>query len=344
MNMSPYHLRIWNLSIALILIWGAAAANLAQEGSKSIKSEEYLAKRPTDTPAGGLAGSSANSPTTKRPAAGTSGAGGRERSGASARNKPASGSFVYIVDKSFPEGPPPRNYEYVRIGVTIWRLSPSQCPIQNCPVPNSAADGSKGLIDTATRIEDNVPLNNGERVRIGLESLSHRGYVYIIDREKFADGSLGEGYLIFPSTKIDGGKNWALPGLQIHLPRADGCFCVKSRNTQRVLVADVLTVILSPTPLLSAREIGVDAVPIPVSLGVFLDRGDKEKTFRAILRDGRGLAQSSAEQNAGTKGLLDTEPVLTQSDLPPQTFYQSIVPIGKAAVFNFSIRYGGAGN
>ena len=342
MKTNRYQIRFWNLSVALILTGGASAATWAQEGSKSIKSEEYLAKRPTEAPAGGVAGPSATSTTTKRPPAGNSERSGRDRSGASPK-KPSAGSFAYTVDKSFPEGPAPRNYEYVRLGVTIWRLSPSQCQIQNCPVPNSAANASRGLVDTATRIEDNTPLNNGERVRIGLESLSRNGYIYIIDREKFADGSLGEGFLIFPTTKINSGNNWAVPGLQIHLPRSDGCFCVKSRNTQKVLVADVLTVIVSPTPLLPTRDIGVDAIPLPVGLAGFLDRAEKEKTFRAMLRGGGGLAQSAEEQSAGSKGLFDTAPVLTQNDLPPQTFYQSLVPVGKAAVFSFSLRYGAGG-
>jgi hypothetical protein len=72
-----------------------------------------------------------------------------------------------------------------------------------------------------------VPLNDGERVRLGLESLARSGYVYIIDWEQFADGSMGGEFLIFPARKIDNGKNWAQPGQQIHLPRARGCFCVK---------------------------------------------------------------------------------------------------------------------
>jgi len=336
MNRKPGHGSTICFLVAVIMVAGNSL--VAQEGSKSIKSEEYLAKRPADT-AGGAAGSSANSQTAKRPLpAGRGNA--RDRSGSPAKTDP--GSFAYIVDKSFPEGLPPRNYEYVRLGVTLWRLSPSQCPIQNCPLPNPSAESSKGLVDTATRIEDNVPLNNGERVRIGLESLSHSGYLYIIDREQFADGSLGEGFLIFPTGKIDNGKNWAVPGRQIHLPRADGCFCVKSRNLQKTLIADVLTVILSPTPLLQPRDIPADAISLPVGLAAFLERATKEKTFRAMLQGGGGLPQSTGEQTAGAKGLLDTEPVLTQSDLPPQTFYQSMVTTGKAAVFNFSKRYGAA--
>jgi hypothetical protein len=229
------------------------------------------------------------------------------------------------------------------MGMTIWRLSPSQCPIPDCPLPKVSVDSSKGLIDTAARVDDNVPLNNGERVRLGLESLAQSGYVYIIDREQFDDGSMGDGFLIFPTKKIDSAKNWAQPGQQIHLPRAGGCFCVKSRTSQKVLVADVLTVVLSRTPLLHTEEIGTDAIPVPISLIPLLAPGDKQRTFRGFLNGGSGLAQTAQEQNAGAKGLFDTAPVLTKNDLPPQTLYQSLVQIGEVAVFNFSLQYGTSG-
>jgi|GEM_PF-1567830 len=342
MNLKPRETNIC-LWLLIVLICGTCSLNSAQEGSKSIKSEEYMGKRPAETPAGGAAGSSANVSKSTRPVAGNKNNTGRQKPGKATPMSQTAPSFVYIVDKDFPEEPPPRNYEYVRMGVTIWRLSPSQCPIQDCPLPKASVDSSKGLVDTATRVDDNVPLNNGERVRLGLESLAQSGYVYIIDREQFADGSMGEGFLIFPTRKIDSGKNWAQPGQQIHLPRAGGCFCVKSRNSQKILVADVLTVVLSQTPLLREEEIGGDAIPIPISLISFLGRADKEKTFRGILRGGSGLAQTAQEQSAGAKGLFDTAPILTQGDLPPQSFYQSLVPIGKVAVFNFSLQYGAAG-
>jgi hypothetical protein len=340
MNPKPRETNIC-LWLLIVLICGTCSLNFAQEGSKSIKSEEYLAKRP-ETPVGGAAGSSANASKVTRPVAGNRKNSGPQKSGKALQTSQTAPSFVYIVDKDFPEGPPPRNYEYVRMGVTVWRLSPSQCPIPDCPLPKTSADSSKGLVDTATRIDDNVPLNNGDRVRLGLESLARSGYVYIIDREQFADGSLGEGVLIFPTRKIDSGKNWAQPGQQIHLPRAGGCFCVKSRNSQKVLVADVLTVVLSRTTLLRAEEIGTDAIPVPIGLISFLARADKERTFRGLLNGGTGLAETVQEQSAGAKGLFDTAPVLTQNDLPPQTLYQSLIPIGGVAVFNFSLQYGTA--
>lgn len=335
MNPKP---RAKTMCLLLLVVLCLCSLAAAQDGSKSIKSEEYLAKRPAEIQ-GGRTSASANV-AGKRQRGNKNNSGRREPGKTTKPSEPAP-SFVYIVDKDFPEGPPPRNYEYVRLGMTIWRLSPTQCPIPDCPLPK-ASDSSKGLVDTATRINDNVPLNNGERVRLGLESLAQSGYVYIVDREQFDDGSMGEAFLIFPTRKIDDGENRMHPGQQIHLPRAGGCFCVKSRNSQKLLVADVLTVILSRTPLLRAEEIGTDAIPVPISLISFVERADKERTFRGLLSGGSGLAQTTQEQSAGAKGLFDTASVLTQNDLPPQTLYQSLVPIGKVAIFNFSLRYGTA--
>jgi hypothetical protein len=299
-------------SVVVLLILSIAI--LGQDGSKSIKSEEYVGKRPESSSAEARA----------------------QTSPARNQQRPTR-SHVYTVDKNFPVGPPPRDQEYLRLGVTIWRFSPSQCAIPNCPLPA----GEKGLIDTSAgmRIDDSTALSTGERVRLGLESLSHDGFVYVIDREQYAEGKYGDPYLIFPTKNIQNGSNYARPGLQIQLPRAEGCFCVKSRNPERVLVADNLIVIISPQPLLSPEEIGTKEIPLPAKLATYVSRADKERVHRGTLKDGVGLARSAPEQVAGTKGLFDTEPVLTQSDLPPQNVYQTLVPRGSAAVFSLYLRY-----
>lgn len=303
-------------SFLIVLMVCAAAAG--QDGTKSIKSEEYLTKRPEssnpDTRAAGLLTRSGN------------------------RSQAASRSHVYSVDKNFSGGPPPRDQEYVRVGVTIWRYGPSQCPIPDCPLP---AGGDRGLMDTAAgvRVDDSVAFSTGERVRLALESLSHDGFVYIIDREKFADNTFGSPYLIFPTRSINNGSNYARPGLQIHLPRAQGCFCVKARNPQKGLVADNLIVIISPQPLLSSEEIGDREIPLPTRLAKYISRADKEPSQRGALKDGVGLTQTPAELKAGSKGLVDTQATLTQDDLPPQNFYQSLVPRGAAAVFSMYLQY-----
>lgn len=306
----------WGVVVLLML----CIAGVGQDGTKSIKSEEYLKTRPE----------SSKAETGSQSSSGRNAKGNQPRSGAR--------SHIYEADKNFAVGPAPRAHEYVRIGLTIWRFGPSQCAIPNCPPPTGA---TKGLFDTSagTRVDDSVALGTGERVRLGLESLSHDGFIYVIDREQFANGTFGDPYLIFPTKSINNGKNYARPGLQIQLPRAEGCFCVKSRDPQRVLIADNLIVIISPQPLLTPENIGVKEIPLPVQLTSYVDRANRERSQRATLKDGAGLSQSTTELMAGTKGLFDTEPVLTQSDLPPQNVYQNLVPQGYPAVFSVYLRY-----
>lgn len=339
------HLRFPIVSIQLLTLvavaaWCGSSPVLAQDGTKGtdaagaydVKAAAVIAARPGEN--------AKPQPASSAPTAGAKpkSKGGKNqrtlRKGPSA-SQSSSSEFAYSVDRNFPQGSPPRGQEYVRIGVTIWRLSPGECPIQDCPVPT----GNKSLVDTATRIEDDSPLSTGERVRLGLESLSHSAYVYIIDREQFADGTLGDAYLIFPTRNINGGNNWAQPGLHIQLPRADGCFCVKSRNPQKVLVADNLIVIVSPSPLLALNELGEKEIRLPSKLAGYLRQSEQATTYRGSLKGGGGLMQTPQEARVGTKGLFDTAPVLTRSDLPPQNFYQGTIAAGSAAVFKLSLRY-----
>ena len=320
------------LAIAAIAAWSVDEPGaLAQQGSKGtdaagaydLKASAVIAGRPDVEPA-----SAAPSAGTKQKLKGGGTQRAKSRKGRPGPNMRAnelgSSDFAYSVDKNFPQGPPPPGQEYVRIGVTIWRFSPSQCPLEDCPTPTA---NSKSLVDTATRIEDNLPLSTGERVRLGIESLSRSAFIYVIDREQFADGTLGDAYLIFPTRNINGGKNVAQPGLQVQLPRADGCFCVKSRNPQKPLVADQLVVVVSPLSLL------------PPKLAGYVRRAEQTITYRGSLQGGRALKQTPQEAQAGTKGLFDTASVLTRNDLPPQNFYQSTVSVGEAAVFRLSLRY-----
>src|SRR5690242_454223 len=96
------------LKAAMVLLL-LCVAGLSQDGTKSIKSEEYLDRRPESSK------TESSSP------------------GSSIRSRTGVRSHVYTVDKNFPVGVPPRDQEYVRLGVTVWRFGPDQCAIPNCP-------------------------------------------------------------------------------------------------------------------------------------------------------------------------------------------------------------------
>ena len=133
------------------------------------------------------------------------------------------------------------------VGVTIWRLRPA-----------SASDSGERMIvhdDAATkqwmpeRISPETKLNQGDKLRISVEG-ARKGYLYVINREQYADGSVGEPYLIFPTTRTLNGDNRVDIGKLTEIPAQDDSppyFTVtKSRSDH---VAEVVSVLVSPTPL-----------------------------------------------------------------------------------------------
>src|SRR5687768_5592934 len=132
------------------------------------------------------------------------------------------------------------------VGVTIWRLRPA----------GRAESGERIIVhdDNAKeyvpeRISQNTRLNAGDRVRISVEA-ARNGYLYVIDRELYADGTLGEPYLIFPTTRTLNGDNQVSVGKLAEIPAQEDSppfFTIrKSRPDQ---VAEVVSVLVTPTPL-----------------------------------------------------------------------------------------------
>jgi len=133
------------------------------------------------------------------------------------------------------------------VGVTIWRLRPA-----------SARDSGERMIvhdDAATkqwmpeRISPETKLNQGDKLRISVEG-ARKGYLYVINREQYADGSLGEPYLIFPTTRTLNGDNRVDIGRLTEIPAQDDSppyFTVRKSRSDHV--AEVVSVLVSPTPL-----------------------------------------------------------------------------------------------
>jgi hypothetical protein len=133
------------------------------------------------------------------------------------------------------------------VGVTIWRLRPA-----------NRADAGERLIvhdDNATtewlpeRISANTRLAQGDRLRMSVEAV-RGGYLYVIDREQYADGTLGDPYLIFPTKRTAGGDNQVAIGRLVEIPAQDDSppyFTMKKSRPDHV--AEVVNVLITTTPL-----------------------------------------------------------------------------------------------
>lgn len=133
------------------------------------------------------------------------------------------------------------------VGVTLWRLRPA----------SRSDSGERLIVHDANAVSEWMPerisattrLAQGDRLRISVETV-RAGYLYVIDREQYADGTLGEPYLIFPTTRTAGGDNQVAVGRLLEIPAQDDSppfFTMKKSRPDHV--AEVLSVIVAPTPL-----------------------------------------------------------------------------------------------
>jgi len=197
------------------------------------------------------------------------------------------------------------------VGITVWRLRPS-----------TAADEVRQLIHgqqgewTPERVSAEEPLREGERVQITVEA-PRSGYLYVFDREVYADRSLGDPYLIFPTTAIRGGDNLVKAGRVIEIPSSDDkppFYTIKKSRPD--YEGELLTVLITDAPLAELSP-GPGALKLPRE-----QVSSYEKRWGAVvdnieLVDGPGTPMTAAEKKAAEGRRL-----LTRSDPMPQSIYR----------------------
>jgi hypothetical protein len=219
------------------------------------------------------------------------------------------------------------------IGITIWRLRPSRDGDQGGRV--LVLDGLKQTQYTPERIEANTPLNVGDRVRITVES-PRQGFLYIIDREQYQDGSFGEPLLIFPTLRTRGGDNRVMPGRLIDIPAQEdqySYFTAAPAGSRRDQVAEVLTFMLVTTPL------PLQIADQPIKLAEQQVAG-WEKLYGGVaetleLVGGAGRVWTNEEKLAG----MANGRQLTQGGPPPQTVYRVARKAGAPLLVTVPLRY-----
>lgn len=278
---------------------GALSLALAQDGEKSIKAEVFLENRPADL-------SPKRAAVSKKPSYKTSQA-----------NNLAS---------------PPPGKVFAQVGLTIWRFRPA-----------TAADKTKELVEeedapstqwSLERISEGTLLVPGQKVRLGIESLSRDGYLYVIDREQYADGTFGDARLIFPGARTLEGGNRVKAGKIIYIPAAPRYFRIKPSQTSKGHVAEVLTVLVSSKPLFETKQLaGSPMIIEPAQLTAWEKQwGAKPIVFE--MEGGAGQAMTEKEQAAG---LGNAE--LTQTEPVPQTIYRLTVKPEDTLLFAVPLRF-----
>ncbi len=190
------------------------------------------------------------------------------------------------------------------------------------------------------RIEANTPLKVGQLLRLSVE-VPQDGYLYVIDREKYTDGSIGEPFLIFPSNpKSD--EHLVKAGRIIELPDSkEYVFEVKlmSELQNKTLSGEVLSFLVSPRPLDGIPNPDADGlIRLPLAMVEEWENkwGQNTVLGKAELETGKGRARTRSEQNA----LTGNGKELNQADPLPQTVYQIAVKRGSPFIVTMPLTIG----
>jgi hypothetical protein len=209
----------------------------------------------------------------------------------------------------------PPGAAYAQLGVTLWRFRPA-----------TSADKTKELVEeddgpatewTLERIEEGTPLTPGQRVRLSIESLSRDGYLYVIDREQYADGTLGDPLLIFPTRKT-ADSNRVKAGQLIYIPSATGKFRIKPSEGSKGHIGEAVIIIVAPKPLINDDQLGPRAIKIPRQQLESWEAEWGRIATKFEMEGGAGQAMTRTEQTVGS----DSSQMLTQDDPAPQTVYR----------------------
>jgi len=286
------------LSVLFICIAGAVIAQAQEEDdSKAIKAEIFIKDRP-----------------------------------AAAKKTRNPGKYKPNNKTTTAANTPPAGTGFVHVGVTFWRFRPS-----------TAADKTKELVEeeesgptewTLERVEEGTPLAPGQRVRISIESLSRSGFLYVIDREQYGDGSLGDPVLLFPTQKTRD-ANYVKAGRLVHIPSASGKFRINPTAGSKPHVGEMLTILVSPQQLIDPGQLSARAIKLPRLQVESWEKQWGAKVTRFNLDGGAGQAMSEKEQAAGANSSQE----LTQDDPSPQTVYQLAIKPEHPVILSVPLKF-----
>ena len=311
--MSAHRLKLMCLATVL----AAATYGKAQEGTRTI-STDFVKNRPA---ASSVAGGSVEAPSGGQTATARKPRVYRQVSKATANpkaTKPASPK---------PSKPATVDTDIAQLGVTIWRLRPAQSADKS--TRQLIRDDKSGATSAwiPERVASDTLLRAGDRIRISIES-PRDGYIYVIDRDEFADGRSGAINLIFP---LAGEDNHVYAGRLIDIPSPESSMKANPAPSQS---GEVLSIIVSDKPL--DLPLTNDVLPISRTQLQEWEKVWGGDTEIWEMEGGAGETWTPQEKAAAVK--TGTRQ-LTRDDPPPQTIYRVSPTDNKAMLVNVRLRY-----
>lgn len=219
-----------------------------------------------------------------------------------------------------------------QLGITIWKLRPVTGSDTGARM--LVREKAKSSEWVPERVEGDASFREGDHVRLSIES-PHAGYLYVVDRDLFADGTTGDAMLIYPWAGMHGGDNQMRPGKLVDIPaQEDDPSYFTARPTSPNQVGEILSVIVTTSPL----DLPISDKPLQISSA---DIAKWEKIWGGLserfeLEGGAGQAWTKQEQQAAArKGSRQ----LTRDDPAPQTIYVVSAGDNRAVLVNVRLRY-----
>ena len=202
------------------------------------------------------------------------------------------------------------------LGITLWRLRPADKTDETQGrLLEQEADSEVILI--GERVGAETMFQEGQKVRLGVES-PRSGYLYVIDREQYADGTYSEPYLIFPTLKTRGGDNSVVAGRLVEIPdQDDRPFYFKMNRHRPDQTGEVLTFIVTPQAIPNL-ELSRKALKLTNDQFAQWEQKWKAPTRRVELANHAGKAYTKTEMTAGANKTA----LLGTADLPPQIIFR----------------------
>jgi len=227
----------------------------------------------------------------------------------------------------------PKSLKTEELGVTFWRLRAKNTDTDD-DAPTFPVKINNQMEDwTAERVGSTTKFRKGDRVRFTIES-SRTGYLYIVNREVYADGTSGQAQIIFPTLRTRGGDNRVTAGSLVEIPASSDSvpfFTVKPRRED--YAGEELLVVITPEKL---EGIGINLRALTISesmLQKWLDDWSAEvEIFDAA--DGEGIAYTAIEAQAANS----QSRALTQEEPLPQTIYRVRISADSPLVIPFQMQ------
>ena len=193
--------------------------------------------------------------------------------------------------------------------------------------------GAKGADEVPERVDPKTELTAGDHFRLTVE-VPASGFLYVIDREKYKDGTESAPYLIYPNWQTRSGDNVVAPGRLIEIPdRREQVNTFELKPDRADEVAEVLSLLVSPEPL-SGLKIGDQPLKLEESVYAAWEKkwGVQAEQFELV--GGPGQAWTDKEKLAGG----DHAATMTQDDALPQTLYRVNVKPGNAVLVQVPLK------